>query len=162
MKLINNYLFIIISILSIGCGKDKSSNVDKIGFMENRNVFEAFQMKKDYDERIKSDLKELTMVLDDLRTKASEESKSDSLAIFRLQKQYYEAEQNYNTRLKELSERYTLEVNNRLNEYLKKYSIENGYSLILGSEGQGNVMYIADEKNITKELIKYINQQYEN
>ena len=69
-------------------------------------------------------------------------------------------DQQYNHKFQENSTRYTQEVNERLNQYIEQYAEENGYDFILGSNGQGNVMYAKKENNVTDDLIKYINNEF--
>jgi len=133
----------------------------KTGFMENARVFEGFEMKKDYDQRIEEDMSPETKLLDSLELQLGQVIQAgDSLKAYQLRRQHYIVEQQYNKKFQENSTRYTQEVNDRLNKYIEQYAEENGYDFILGSNGQGNVMYAKKDKNITDDLIKYINSEF--
>lgn len=149
----------ILGCLLTSCGEEEKSG--KIGFMENARVFEGFEMKKDYDKRIEEDMSNEVKVLDSIEVKLDQMvATGDSMKVFQLRKQYYLIEQRYRQKFDENSTRYTQEVNDRLNDYIKKYSEENGYDFVFGSNGQGNVMYAKEQCNISDDLIKYINSEY--
>jgi len=138
-------------------------NLKSIGFMQNVKVFEEFEMKKDYDKIMEDEMKNETGLLDSLAILLKGNfDQQDSLSTFKLRKDYYVAEQLYNTKFEQLSTKYTTEVNNRLNTYIEEFSKEKGYIFILGSGGQGNVMYVDETHDITEELIKYANNKYSN
>ncbi len=146
-------------VLLVSCTEEKKN--DLIGFMENARVFEEFEMKKDYDKRIEEDMSAETRLLDSLELQLGQVIQvGDSLKAYQLRRQHYVVEQQYSQKFQENSTRYTQEVNERLNSYIEKFSEENGYDFILGSNGQGNVMYANKQKNISDELIKFINSEF--
>ncbi|QYS87789.1 OmpH family outer membrane protein [Flavobacterium oreochromis] len=50
----------------------------------------------------------------------------------------------------------------RIDSYIKEYSKEKGYKMVLGSfNGDRTVLYSDESINITPELITYINKRYE-
>ncbi|MBL4863191.1 MAG: OmpH family outer membrane protein [Crocinitomicaceae bacterium] len=160
-KSIYSVLIVMIATLIVSCNGD--GNSQRIVFMENAKVFEKFEMKKDYDKLIERDLSNEVKQLDSLGLEINKQiTLGDSLSVFKLKKQYYIIEQQYNKTFESISSKYTNEVNDRLNEYLKLFSEEKGYDLILGSSGQGNVMYIKEGVDISDELIKFINHKYSN
>lgn len=50
---------------------------------------------------------------------------------------------------------------NQLNQYVNDFGKKNHYIYIFGATGQGNLMYAEETKNVTDELIKYVNDRYE-
>jgi len=150
--------FLVLALSVFSCSQESKS---KIGFMENARVFEEFEMKKDYDNRIEEDMSLEVKFMDSLELVIDQVIESgDSLKVLRLKKQYFAVEQKYRQKFDENSSRYTQEVNDRLNEYVEKYAEQEGLDFILGSYGQGNLMYANDSKNISDDLIKYINSMY--
>ena len=147
-------------ILWSSCGEDGSVGIQKIVFLENGKVFEGFEMKLDYDKLMEKDMKNESVRLDSLGFILNQSGLIDSLEVYRLRKEYYITEELYNKKFEQLSKQYTAEVNERLNGYIEEYAKEMGYSLILGSGGSGNVMYVDPKDNVTEELIKYINEKY--
>ena len=146
-------------LLLLACGGGDTA-VQKIGFMENGNVFEAFEMKIDYDKMMEKEMRNESSKLDSLGVILNQGGLTDSLEVYKLRKEYYITEEIFNKKFEQLSTQFTAEVNERLNGYVDEFASEKGYSLILGSGGSGNIMYVKDEDNITDELIVYINKKY--
>jgi outer membrane protein len=46
----------------------------------------------------------------------------------------------------------------KINQKVNEYGKEQGYDYIFGAKGDGSIMYASDHKDITKEIIAYINQ----
>jgi outer membrane protein len=140
---------------------NESVSTPSIVFMDNARVFEEFEMKKEYDTRIQKDLEVDAAQLDSLRFRIqSDGANLGKDELQQLQQYYYQLEQRYKERFGTLSTQYTSEVNERLNGYIDAYAKEKGYDMIIGSGGQGNVMYVDTTLNITSDLIKYINKKF--
>jgi outer membrane protein len=46
----------------------------------------------------------------------------------------------------------------KINQKVNDYGKEQGYDYIFGAKGDGSIMYASDKKDITKEVIAYINK----
>lgn len=150
-----------LSVLSIclsSCGEEP--NKQHIAFMENVQVFEGFQMKLDYDKLMEEEMKNETSAMDSLSILLNTGEFQDSMEVYRVRKEYYVTEQIFNKKFEQLSAQYTKEVNDRLNGYVEEFAKENNYSLILGGNGNGTVMYVDKKENITEALITFINAKY--
>jgi outer membrane protein len=134
----------------------------KIVFIENAKVFEQFNMKKDYDKKIEKDMLMESQLIDSIGVLINKNAQSDSLILLKLKKDYYIAEQLFNKKFQELSSKYTSDVNIRLNTYIQDFGKKFNYDFILGSGGQGNVMFVKKNQDVTEDIIKYINEKYEN
>ena len=146
----------------VSCSSNKEP-IQKIGFIENVKVFEEFEMKKDYDKKIENDLKNEVNILDSLQLQINRLSiNNETSKIDIIKQEYFSKQEQYNKLFQELSSKYTTEVNNRLNEYIESFSEENNFDILLGSGGQGNVMFTKKEVNVTDKLIEYINKKYSN
>ncbi|UII80107.1 OmpH family outer membrane protein [Flagellimonas sp. CMM7] len=51
-------------------------------------------------------------------------------------------------------------VYNKINDFIQRYGKEEGYTAILGANGQGNVMYVDERNDITQEVINALNKEY--
>ncbi|MBN2613776.1 MAG: OmpH family outer membrane protein [Bacteroidales bacterium] len=71
--------------------------------------------------------------------------------------QYREAVQ---MKAREEEQKMTQTVLNEVNDYLKEYGKKRGYTFILGATGVGNIVYANEARNITEEIIKGLNEQY--
>ncbi len=49
---------------------------------------------------------------------------------------------------------------NKINEFINRYGDEKGYSVILGANGQGNVMYVKGTSDVTQAVIEELNKEY--
>jgi len=48
-----------------------------------------------------------------------------------------------------------------LNQYIKEYGESKQYKVVLGTQGNGNVMYAQKGIDITAEVLIYSNEKYE-
>jgi outer membrane protein len=147
-----------VTVLVVACGEDKQTAEGSIVFMDNFKVFEEFEMKKDYDAMLEQQLGTEQSKLDSLSTILN--GLKDPLEIAKQKKTLFEAQQVFDQRFGGLSDKYTQEVYQRLNKYIQAYGKQNGYRMIMGSNGQGSVMYVDTTANVTADLIKYINKEY--
>lgn len=134
-------------------------------FIENVKVFEEFEMKKDYDKQIEKEMATDQMTLDSLGLILESFGKmknSNENELNKAKKDYYISQKLFEKKFSGLSQKYTNEVYVRLNTYIKEYGKKKGYDFILGANGQGNVMYVADKKDVTNDLISFINNKYKN
>jgi outer membrane protein len=157
MRLLNYpvRLLVLFTVLLTGCSEKEEP---KIVFMDNFRIFEEFDMKKDYDKMIEQRFGTDRQGLDSMAR--SLEGIKDPLELARKKKELFEAQELFDRQFGELSDQYTQEVYARLNKYIEDYGKDHGYTFILGSNGQGSVMYVDSTANITSELIKYVNTQY--
>lgn len=72
--------------------------------------------------------------------------------------QYREAIQQ---RAQQENQRLTQAVLAEINAYLKQYGKQKGYTFILGATESGNIVYAADEADVTDDVLKGLNDQYD-
>ena len=59
------------------------------------------------------------------------------------------------------NQRLTQAVLAEINAYIKQYGKDKGYTFILGATDSGNIVYAADGTDITDEVLKGLNSQYD-
>ncbi len=64
-------------------------------------------------------------------------------------------------RAQQENQRLTQAVLAELNAYLQQYGKEKGYTFILGATESGNIVYAAPEADITDDVLKGLNAQYD-
>jgi outer membrane protein len=139
----------------------KDSNpTNRTVVIDNFKVFEEFQLKKDYDKKIEKEFAFEKASLDSMGNTFN--TLKDPFAIDALKKQFAIKKQQFDQKFQAISQQYTSEVYSRLNDYMKEYGKKRGYGIIIGSNGQGNVMYIDEKQDVTKDLIEFINHKYSN
>lgn len=136
----------------------ESDQQSKIVFADSVKLFESFEMKKAYDEILEQDLRQESMLIDSIGVLL--EHADDSMRVFALRKDYYVAEQLFNSKFDQLSAKYTQMVTERLNAYMEEFGKERDYDLLL-SGGNGSVLYVKDKVDVTEELIDYVNMKFE-
>jgi len=161
-------LFITTTIVLLGAllfmlmsGESSADNMQKkTVFMDSYRVFEEFLMKKDYDKRLETELAAAQSGLDSLAAELN--AALDPLKVAALKKDFTVRKLAFDEQFNRISQQYTSEVYARLNDYIKAYGKKHSCGIILGSNGQGNVMYVDKGQDITKDLIAYINERYSN
>ena len=70
-----------------------------------------------------------------------------------------------NKTLQDLQNNYTTNIPEqvwvRLNSYVKEYGERQNLKIIIGTSGNGNIMYAEENLNITNQFLAYINARYE-
>lgn len=63
--------------------------------------------------------------------------------------------------IKDNDQKLTQTIVNDINDYVKEYGEEQGYNIIFGAGGNGNIMYANDISNITSDVLERLNSEYE-
>ncbi len=77
------------------------------------------------------------------------------------QQQLNNYQQAIQKQIQEEDQKMTQTVVNDINSYVKEYGKENGYPIIFGAGGNGNIMYAADASDLTEEVLEGLNEQYD-
>lgn len=128
--------------------------------IDSFKVFEEFQMKKDYDKRIEKEFAADQALLDSMGFRFNK--LKNPTEIESLKKEFVVRKKHFDEKFQEISQKYTNEVYVRLNEYIKDFGKKHAYGIIIGSNGQGNVMYVDEAVDVTNDLVKFINEKYSN
>ncbi len=62
--------------------------------------------------------------------------------------------------IKEEDQKSTQTVINDINDYVKEYGKKNGYNIIFGASGSGNVMYASEGADLTEEVLEGLNAEF--
>lgn len=146
-----------------------NQNNEKTAYFLSAEVYNEFDYKKELEHELDLSEQKHKETLDSLELDykmfisnyQSNELTDDEIIILK-------RKQNYFLELKqEFENQYSQTVNtsynliwNRINEYVKSYGQEHGYTYIFGANGDGSVMYADEAKNITNEIKDYINIKY--
>lgn len=142
----------------------------KTGYLVIQDVFNAFDLKKDYERKLLSSTAARRKIADSLETELKqlaakieiEKGKNkDDLTLFEIKRQdYLEKRKAMEEDNATQTKKYDEEILTQLNQYVQDFGKENGYTYILGNDGNGSLMYATDAKNITQEIVGYINARY--
>jgi outer membrane protein len=141
----------------VGKNQDNTSSKETV-IIDSFKVFEGFQLKKDYDAKIEKEFAAEKAELDSMGYKFN--TLKNPLEIDVLKKQFVIKKRQFDEKFQAVSQKYTNEVYERLNTYIKEFGKKNNFGIIIGSNGQGNVMYRDEAMDVTEKLITFINDKY--
>lgn len=64
-------------------------------------------------------------------------------------------------KIQEEDKKVTQTVINDINDYIKEYGKKHNYKIIFGASGGGNIMYADDSTDLTEEVLKGLNAEYD-
>ncbi|VXB36190.1 conserved hypothetical protein [Flavobacterium sp. 9AF] len=64
-------------------------------------------------------------------------------------------------KIQEEDKKTTQTVINDINDYVKEYGKNKGYKIIFGASGGGNIMYADESTDLTQEILKGLNAEYD-
>ena len=148
-----------------------------VAVVDSQKVLEGYQGFKEARDAYEIRIEELTKGFND-RRKIFETKKREHevLKPERSPEQHAQQEENLSkmqqelivlgTQLEEQSakeeEKLLKGVYNKINDFMGRYGKEKGYDVILGANGQGNVMYTDHGTDVTDEVLKALNKEYVN
>ncbi|WP_420603224.1 OmpH family outer membrane protein [Flagellimonas sp.] len=62
--------------------------------------------------------------------------------------------------IKEEDQKMTQTIINDINDYVKEYGKKEGYRIIFGAKGSGNIMYAEDVSDLTQTILEGLNAEY--
>ena len=140
-------------------------------YVSNFEIYEAFEGKKELEKQftllqqrqkaqldtIKLEVEVLTKELEvggGKDKKTIEKLKQKQTVYMRLSEEFYKKEQSQ-------KEQYMDQIWNQINSYVQDFGKEKGYDFIYGANASGSLMFANSNKDITEEVIAYINEKYE-
>lgn len=166
MKLKEIWLAILVIGISILIGVIVYNSIPKTAFVDNRRLFEAFQGKKELENKLEQDSNQKKAMIDSLglQIKAIQESteldENSKKRLFLLQRQYEQINYEHQGTYQQKSQEYTEAIWKQISQYTLEYSKEKGYDYVFGIAGQGSLMYGKPQYDITEEVLNYINTKY--
>lgn len=120
--------------------------------LENRYNQQLKKLEEEYKEfQRKAQAMEFTM----------EEGKKKQQELMAKEQNIYKLEEDLNQKYAESEAKKTKEIQQEIIEYLKRYNKDKSYAFILGQTFV-NIPYANEELDITSDLIKNLNEEYEN
>lgn len=144
------HVFLLLAILFLYFKFDVRS--EKTVYIEPDKVYDNFFMRKQLQAELEKTLERDTRLLDSLTLHSTAEQ---SKKIEALKFQLHDA----NTKL---ADKYDAQIWAQLNQYIIDYGNEENITFILGANGSGAVFYARPDKNVTTDVIEYVNKKYQN
>ena len=143
-----NTLLIVAAVIYFGFfGKEKTA------FFYNQKVFNEFKGKVELEEKLEQQRVSDKKLLDSLASLISA-GRTDLKSLYdeRNQGIYYNDQQ--------MTAKYTEDIWRYINEGVKEYAEANGYTYVFGATGDGGLMYAKEGKDVTSEVIRFVNEKY--
>lgn len=143
-------------------------NENKMAYINISEVYNKFEMKKEFESRFLTVVNGRKHLLDSLEINLKIiASKLENKSIKNLENEFEFKKEAYFLKKQEFEEdnelmqnQYTENIMKQLNQYVQDYGKEKHYSFIFGAENSGSLMYSEDVNNISNEVIEYINLKY--
>lgn len=170
MKLKRDVAILLLLIIALfGYSIYLTFQTPKIGYIDLVKVYNEFDLKKEKEKDLKQIETGQNKVLDSLKlnlelikrnyisTGGNDTLKNDYIMYLK----NYETKSNEFEIIKDkLVQDFDDAIWKQLNQYIKDYSKEKGYDLMLGANGSGAVMYANPAYEISDDVIKYTNEKY--
>lgn len=140
-------------------------NTDQTAYIDLGKVFNEFELTQTLNKQLNRTMQVRQHVLDSLELRlrtAYQQLKSTPPddQFMALQQMYQAKQQQFEEENRRQSEEYDEQIWKQLNTYVRNYASEHNIDLLLGGKGDGSLMYGAPEKEITNDVLEYVNKQY--
>ena len=142
----------------------------KTGYVIIEDLFNGFEMKKEMEKKFKVTKNARDKILDSLtfelkkianKIQKEGEKNKETISFFEAKREeYFHKKQTIEEDNDALTKQYDQEILTQLNQYVKDYSVSNGYAYVFGNDSNGSLMYGDEKNNITKEVIEFVNNKY--
>ncbi|MDO5637296.1 MAG: OmpH family outer membrane protein [Myroides sp.] len=148
---------------------------DKIGYVDNSKLLNDYQEKKDIETKLQAKIDSYEKKRDSIsrafQTEAQQfDVEAKNLAQSVAQRKYNELiqkSQMLQQHLQQEEQKIQLESQtemdslvNKVKKFVKNYGKDKGFTYILGANEGGSVLYGIDEKDITDDVLKALNDNY--
>lgn len=166
---------IVILILSVSLFV--SCTKTKIGYVDVEELMKEYDATKDVEEALKVEQEVMAKTLDSLsvafqnKVKAYYQKANRMSAKSRQNKEQELQQEQQSIQVKQQEAQQALQkksqdeierLTKKVDSVVAAYAASNKYNIILGTQGNGTVMYGEDEMNLTETIIDELNEEYEN
>lgn len=139
----------------------------KIAYVNTTQLHDSFTLKKELEEKFSKVQLARQNLLDSIKfriqyisVKGTAISEQEKMQLNDLQRSYLYKEKEFSEENAATAEQYSAQIWKQINQYVSDYGKRNGYDLILGANGEGNIMFARPEEDLTKDVSEYINRRY--
>lgn len=162
LSIINSILLLITLTIGVFFYIDsRKEQSNGIGYVDNAILFNEFNMTKDIkaiEEKkmisIKKSLDSLFLQYQNIENKNNEKARILEKQLSSKSETLKNIQSNYTTNLSQ-------KVWSRLNEYVGEYAKNKKIEIIFGTNGNGNIMFAKEYKNLTDSVLRFSNKKYE-
>lgn len=144
--------------------------IPKTAYITTSKVYDNFHFKNELETKFEKVKVARSHHLDSIKLRLQlkykelegQDQQSTEWENFRLMReQYFSKEAEFEKLSAELLQQYNDQIWERLNQYIKEYGEQNGFTYIFGASGEGSLMYALEGENVTDQIIDYVNERYE-
>lgn len=142
----------------------------RLAYINIKQVFDSFSLKQENEKKLKLLVDAHKNILDSLESrlklmsiqfnKLSDIPKAKVEEFNLLKDEYLYTKGEFEKQQEILTKQYDDEIFKQLNQYVKEFGEKHSYTVILGAQGSGSVVYGKEKYDITKEVISFINDKY--
>ncbi|MGQ0829215.1 MAG: OmpH family outer membrane protein [Bacteroidota bacterium] len=164
MKNILLFIFCLLLSISFSVFYTKTNEI-KIGYVDAAKLFDGYKMTSELQRdmvKVETDRKnKLDTLAEKLNRFEMNLIKASEDEIIYLKKDYLTKSERYTKELEQLKASYQNKIWKQLNQYAVDFGKEKNYQMILGANGQGNIMYATEISDLTAQLLEYSNNKYD-
>jgi len=159
----NLFLGIVLTLTLVACGTS-----EKTAWMDGQKVYDEYTLTIERQESFLKQQNSKKLILDSLKNniialendlRVKDKPKQEKVDKYQqLVKLYRGQMDKFERESADLSNQYRNEILVKIQEKVKDYGKENGYTYIHGDWESGALMYAVDSKDITQEVIDYLNK----
>ena len=160
-----------INILFAGALVFIYSLIPATAYVDTNKLFNEFQLKKELELTLSNVKNQRKQILDSLELQLNvlsgqlngkkALSAGDKETFASLREEYFYKKKQFDEDNEALTQKYNQQIFQQLNQYIQDYSKEEGYDYVFGAEGSGALMAASEKKNITEEVLSFINLKYQ-
>lgn len=139
---------------------NKSNKSNQTGYVLLNDIYEGFEMSKETKKKISAVEIKRNMMLDSLKLEVYKAEKSGSKEFEYAKQYYFFKQQEFEKSNQQIQEQFDEQIWKQINQYVTEYGKENNYQYIFGANGNGSIMYVSQNDNVTEKVLEYINKKY--
>jgi outer membrane protein len=149
-------LLSVVFLLLISCGEKQ-----KIFYVNPNKLLQGYHSAVIQQGLFQAKTRGWQQRVDSLNTELQALSKASSATRVAKEQQLLRYRDAIQQQAQQENQRLTKAVLDEINAYLKQYGKDKGYTFILGATESGNIVYAAEGTDITEDVLKGLNVQYD-
>lgn len=145
-------------------------NKEQTAYVNINEIYNEFKLKKELEQKYESVKLQRQNLLDSIKLNLEMEARilngktnlpEEEITQFQQKRErYLIKEKQFEEDNLNLNNQYTEQILNQINQYIEDYGKKSGYDFIFGASGTGSIMYASKHKDITNEVIVFVNESY--
>lgn len=156
----NLFLYIMITVvIGLGAWITYKEFADKeIAYIDIEKLVNSYELKKDMEKDAGKKLYVIQHAIDSLELiRKTISYQGPTLIDSQIARAKYVYDEYYTSSTNQMNK----SIWERLNPAIEQYGKEKGLEMLIGANGSGSLLYADKGRDLTDDLIKYINQKYE-